>query len=113
MATIGLFMIVRFLETKLRDEELNLRTAISVIQVDTVSIRSGKMTDDVHRINKFFRNSREFGIRIGTRRIKRTGRIRRLLYRLFDIEFNNKLRKDVLDFRFKCIQSVFGLIKRL
>ena len=113
MSTISLFMIKGFIQIKLRNEEFNLGTAVRVIEVDTVSIRSFKMADNMQRIDKFFRNSREFRIRIRTRGIKRSGRIRRLFKRLFDIEFNNKLREDVLDFRFKSIQSVSSLKRGL
>lgn len=92
MTTIGRFIVEGFLETDFRDEVFDLRTAIGVIKVDIVSIRSSEMTDNMHRIDKFLGNSRD-GIRIGTGRVERFGRIGRSRFnRLFNIELNLKLR---------------------
>ena len=52
VSTISLFMIERMLEIEFRDEELDLRTSIGVIKVDTVAIRSGKMSDNVDGVDE-------------------------------------------------------------
>ena len=75
MTTIGLFMIERVLQVEFRDEVFDLGTAIRVIEIDTVTIWSRKMTDNMHGIDKS----------IG-------------LLRFFNIELDGKIRKNRLDF---------------
>ena len=61
----------------------NLGTAFRVVKIDGITIRSGEMSDNVHRIDA---SGGFFGI--------------------FNKELDVELRKESLDFRFKRFESI-------
>ena len=88
VTTIGLFMIEGMLKIKFRNEELDLGTAFGVIEIDTVSIIGGEMSDNMERVNEF------------------------IVIRLkgfFDEEFDDKLGEDSLDFFSESDEGISGI----
>ena len=75
-------------EVKFRNEELDLRATVRIIEVNVVTIRSGKMADEVHGIDDF---------------------LVVIVLRFFDEELDNKLRKDSLNFGFEGADNVLSV----